>query len=275
MTSSAGDAVADGKWQPDAAVMRQQQGGSEGRYTIFRQALEVTDHDLEDGRERARTEGKSIFNPDLKRFQAALAPEHDLVCRVVRKLEELGWLSDGRTPSRAYILHSKKGCAAQKPLHFDFDANAVIGAPAKPFSVLLALEDDTTLDLPGGVQLVLQRSDLLVFNGDLAHAGSAYPVKANTRFFMYVDAPHIVAPEDETFPYEGNDDEEPRWCGADLVGTTIKIGYLDDGGEGSTSTYWTVKVNSFDVHSKKHTVVGQGFQSTEDLNDCHWRYKFV
>ena len=103
MTS--GDAVADGKWQPDAAVVRQQQGGSEGRYTIFRQALEVTDHDLEDGRERARTEGKSIFNPDLKRFQAALAPEHDLVCRVVRKLEELGWLSDGRTPSRYAQVH--------------------------------------------------------------------------------------------------------------------------------------------------------------------------
>ena len=90
---------------------------------------------------------------------------------------------------------------------------------------------------------------------------------------MYVDAPLITAPEDETFPYESADDEEPKWCGADLVGAKIKIAYPD--ADSDSSTFFDATVTCFNTRSKKHKVVGKDFESTEDLNDCHWRYKFM
>jgi len=190
-------------WQPTAAVVRQQQADS--GYAIVRRAVAVREQDVADARRVAAAHGVSIFNPNRGRYQARLPHDADLRQRVVAALRRRGWLAGGQAPAAAAILHSASGCQAQG-YHFDFEANAVVrvaDADKKPFSVLLALEDDTTLDLlPGGAPLVLQRGDLLRWNGDVAHRGSAYLDKDNTRFFMYVNASGIAAPADGTYPYD-------------------------------------------------------------------------
>ena len=57
--------------------------------------------------------------------------------------------------------------------------------------------------------------------------------------------------------------------GEGLVGKMIRIAYPNEDGEGST--YWPVTVKGYDTRTKKHLVVGEGFESCEDLEDCHWR----
>ena len=67
-----------------------------------------------------------------------------------------------------------------------------------------------------------------------------------------------------------DDDSEPEWVGEDLVGKKISIAYPNEDGEGSA--YWPVMVKTYNKRTKKHLVVGEDFESREDLNDCHWRY---
>ena len=56
--------------------------------------------------------------------------------------------------------------------------------------------------------------------------------------------------------------------GEGLVGRKIRIAYPNEDGEGST--YWPVTVKTFSVDTNEHLVVGEGFESREDLHDCHW-----
>ena len=67
----------------------------------------------------------------------------------------------------------------------------------------------------------------------------------------------------------GGGDSEPEWAGEGLVGRKIRIAYPDEDGEGST--YWPVTVKAFSADTKEHLVVGEDFESREDLHDCHWR----
>ena len=41
------------------------------------------------------------------------------------------------------------------------------------------------------------------------------------------------------------------------------------------TTYWPVTVKAFSVDTKEHLVVGEDFESREDLRDCHWRFTSV
>ena len=75
--------------------------------------------------------------------------------------------------------------------------------------------------------------------------------------------------EEQAEEAEGGD-SEPEWVGEGLVGREIRIAYPDEDGEGST--YWPVTVNAFSVDTNEHLVVGEDFESREDLHDCHWRF---
>ena len=70
----------------------------------------------------------------------------------------------------------------------------------KPASVILALEDGARLwvrDEDGRTEreIVLRAGDVLVFDGDVAHAGAAY-LSANTRVHVYLDVPSVVRDRD-------------------------------------------------------------------------------
>ena len=183
-------------WQPDDTAGAQQR--VDGGYTVYESALQISGEDMAGAKAVAASDGKQIFNPDSKRMQAILCDDHPLRLRVIEALNERGVLSGGREPSRACVLHSKRGCKRQA-FHSDFDVNAFVDVRVKPCSVLLALEDQTTLHFLSG-PVELSRGDILIFDGDVVHAGSEYHAE-NTRFFMYVGIPGVSAPENETYPY--------------------------------------------------------------------------
>jgi hypothetical protein len=81
----------------------------------------------------------------------------------------------------------------------------------------VALQDGTTLDVwPGALttepgrwpasiprcQVRLQAGDVLLFRGDLVHAGSAYNA-ANVRLHCYLDAADVSRPPDMTWFIDG------------------------------------------------------------------------
>ena len=62
----------------------------------------------------------------------------------------------------------------------------------KPRGVLWALRDGTRLMLAGAegvaIEVTLSAGEVLIFDGDLVHAGAAYPHEQNTRVHMYLYA---------------------------------------------------------------------------------------
>ena len=113
------------------------------------------------------------------------------------------------------------------------------------------------------------------------HCAAAFgAAKDMTRHVRKVHlAPHCAAValvagrggegEEQAEEAAGGGDSEPEWVGEGLVGRKIRIAYPDEDGEGST--YWPVTVKAFSVDTKEHLVVGEDFESREDLHDCHWR----
>jgi ectoine hydroxylase-related dioxygenase (phytanoyl-CoA dioxygenase family) len=118
-----------------------------------------------------------------------------------RKLKFRSWVG----------LLSKKGCR-QQHWHTDYDCDALATMPDEsvPFSVLLALQDQTFLDvIPKSIRLSeplqqptklqLNPGDVVVFRGDLVHAGSAYPNEENYRIHAYVDPVNFKRKRNATY----------------------------------------------------------------------------
>ena len=55
-----------------------------------------------------------------------------------------------------------------------------------PLSILWALEDNTTIIIRG-VRYHIPKGHILVFRGDVCHAGDRYPRFRNTRIHAYLD----------------------------------------------------------------------------------------
>jgi hypothetical protein len=103
------------------------------------------------------------------------------------------------------LLLSEKGCGMQKA-HTDYTEkvlDSVSGLDGEmPLGCLVALMDETFLDVWEGSikenynngqhkKLELCRGDVVIFRGDLVHAGSAYPNRSNLRVHFYLDTPNI------------------------------------------------------------------------------------
>ena len=93
------------------------------------------------------------------------------------------------------MLDSLPGCERQRP-HWDFDQPRLASMDDNeiPLSVVVALEGGTTFHFypPGmptdgeGIVISLEAGDMVVFRGDLLHAGAGYEVR-NRRLHMYLD----------------------------------------------------------------------------------------
>ena len=115
---------------------------------------------------------------------------------------------DGRRESEWRAIHSKAGCKEQRA-HWDYPPDVVQrcgsgGLPArKPASVIVALQDGAALIVFVGprrqrVPVVLYAGDVLVFEGDVEHAGAHYYMP-NTRLHVYLDVDHVHRPPGETW----------------------------------------------------------------------------
>ena len=132
--------------------------------------------------------GGEIFNPDLLRHQAKLSRSDDAVTKLEKFLREDGALYR-REQGPSNVLHSECGCL-QQPWHADYAPAKLLGVRRKPQGVLWALEDGTRFMVAGpegiAFEITLSAGEVLIFDGDLVHAGAAYPNCANTRVHMYL-----------------------------------------------------------------------------------------
>ena len=166
-----------------------------GGVTLLRAAVPVGDEDLA-RLEAFAASGFAIFNPDRRRLQRALAADDPLLARLLAFLGAHGALR-GRLVGPAVVLHSLPGCREQ-PMHTDYAPESVAYCRVKPLGVLLALQACTQLRLPERV-VEMEAGDVLLFDGDQAHAGSAYGAH-NTRVHLYLDAPGAPRPGNQTYP---------------------------------------------------------------------------
>ena len=95
------------------------------------------------------------------------------------------------------MLHSRQRCHEQKR-HWDYNPDLLEGRQGrKPASVILALEPGARVIFfedeymaTGKVPVQLNPGDLLVFDGDVSHAGASYAMP-NTRIHVYLDVKGI------------------------------------------------------------------------------------
>ena len=162
---------------------------------VMRGALKVSDEEIAQCMDLVRASGEVVFNPDKKRLQCALPECNAVVQRAMRALGERGF-TRGRLFGGAHCLHSLPMCARQM-WHTDYDMEAVRRARRPPMSVVVALQDGTRLLTLDGAQ-TLGCGDILVFGGDVVHAGAEY-AKENTRIHIYLDVIDCDRPANVTW----------------------------------------------------------------------------
>lgn len=159
---------------------------------VYRRAVDLDGVDVHRIYVEADKRGrKRIFNPDQRRSQALVRASDPVVRRLITHLESRGEMR-GRRFRRAAALVSLPGCK-QQAWHTDYDPtclSAEAGAASerrqKPASAILGLQEHTRLAFLGG-HVALSRGDVVVFDGDVVHAGAAYSDQ-NIRLFVYLDA---------------------------------------------------------------------------------------
>ena len=172
---------------------------------IYRGALQqdIIHRALPELAQRAQESGGTIRagQSDGLRKQARVKKEEKIAKALLQSLRAAGEL-DGRTASELNTIFSAPRCSQQER-HWDFDPDACQRARRKPCSVIAALEDGARLvvydELKGkDERVVLQPGDVLVFDGDVAHAGAAYR-KRNVRLHVYLDVSDVKRGRDVTW----------------------------------------------------------------------------
>lgn len=129
------------------------------------------------------------------------------------------------------MLWSKEGCKRQLP-HADYTYSVLHNAAKDgmrdrelPLSAMLALEDCTLDVWPGalnlrkkdpskpgveGMLVKLKKGQLLIFRGDLVHAGSAY-ASSNFRLHFYLDHPGCSRVSNSTAYADSNKGAESKF----------------------------------------------------------------
>ena len=191
-------------------------------YTVYPKAINVPICVWEKCCVIANEEARLIFNGgapshhtdtedagDGKRSQAELDHNLSLRPKVVQQLcsrikAYLNKHYPNHTPRDFVILRSDKGCEDQ-PAHMDYtpsDTKHVTNDEEMPLACVLCLEEGTMFDVwpwafgPDfwsspftrypNLRLALNVGDLLVFRGDLVHAGAGYN-HDNIRLHCYMD----------------------------------------------------------------------------------------
>lgn len=162
---------------------------------IKRGALTVRESDVTRLRRTLKRAGRLIFNPDAKRSQAALQRTDSLIVRLEAILSKMKLLHS-RTMSNPVVLHSSAMCEQQQ-WHYDYNPDVTRTLRVKPLGVILALQDGTKFETLTRTH-ELSRGDILVFRGDVLHAGAAYE-KENTRVHTYLDVPNVKRARNRTW----------------------------------------------------------------------------
>ena len=183
------------------------------------------------GRYQRKTSPPLSFEQSESAHQGTLEQPgtmHALAYLLLTALAKAGELGN-RDFGRSQALYSAKGCRAQG-WHINFseklkhkggssqdeakcpvsrerldELKTIRDLPdrQKPLSAFWALEDGCKILLAGpegeAVEVCMERGDVLLFHGDLVHAGAAYPDSDNLRLHVYLYARGINRPGNATW----------------------------------------------------------------------------
>jgi len=179
-------------------------------YKILHQRFHVNSHELKLFKSRVLRKGKTIFNSslhksnDCKRTQCLVDRNlmKTTIYQNILKILNENQLMTARLAPQTVILHSEKGCR-QQIYHRDYDPLLVksVKGVCCPLVILCALEDGTKLSLLNQEEILLERGQILVMDGDVVHAGSSYLEHENTRLHMYLDSPFKCRMLNTTYPF--------------------------------------------------------------------------
>ena len=179
-------------------------------YVVIKNAFDVSGSEFYEEMSELSKTGETIFNPDRRRKQRYL--DSNLSRRVKKFINQvhdrLKEMFPNHKPSDMTILRSEKGCRPQQA-HSDYrttdiwpNEGDIRHNDEMPLGVIIALQDNTKLDVwPRSIGEMLQgpiapkhlkfdRGDMVIFRGDLIHAGSKYD-EVNVRVHTYLDHPAV------------------------------------------------------------------------------------
>ena len=166
--------------------------------TILREAIQTKDSEI--GRIVSRSnKARPIFNPDKRRLQISVNKNLALCKRLSTVLEDLNLL-EGRSMGSIVVLRSQANCK-QQPWHTDYDPNQLKNVQYKPLGVILALQDNTFFEEYPNACHILNRGDILIFEGDVIHAGAAY-ADENIRIHAYIDSNEVKRAVNKTYIFK-------------------------------------------------------------------------
>ena len=180
---------------------------------------------------RQRKKAKIIFNTQLndnKRAQNKLSKTHPLVSDIVTFLNVV---HPGYKINDWNLIVSEEGCKTQMA-HCDYEPTDELRDASNeniPLAALIAINDNTTLRVwkksihlctktsdelepvkPIGYNDVyLNHGDILVFRGDLVHAGSAYD-EVNMRIHVFMDTQAVKRDPNRTMIVSKHMNEQMR-----------------------------------------------------------------
>lgn len=202
-------------------------------YEIHHQFTTITPKTLKSLKRLSERCGKPIFNHsesrkrnDFKRVQTNLTPSRsiNLVNQLIDELNtKLKELYPFHQPNNWVIIQSKDNCGKQVA-HTDYVSStdmARVSDDLTPLAVLVCLEPDTRLYVwPKSIRLInlncnilgqidtieskcvkLNVGDILIFRGDLVHAGAEYQ-KSNIRLHSYMDTVKVKRSKNTTYLIE-------------------------------------------------------------------------
>ena len=166
-------------------------------YNLYKMTMSVSPSELSDIIRFAKR-GECIANPDRKRRQNKLPLDNIVVQRFLSALHQVGEL-EGRWCNDVATLHSEAGCKEQRA-HSDFAPQCVRELKGrKPATAMCALEAGSKVKIEGR-EVDLPVNSILVFEGDVIHAGSAY-VHENTRLHAYLEVDEYQPPREHNYTW--------------------------------------------------------------------------
>jgi hypothetical protein len=169
---------------------------------------------------RQSRRARPIFGPDRRRKQCTMYAKSKYMQKFKQRLDaELDPIVSNLSPNFVrdewQILFSAPGCKRQQS-HTDYEPRGGIldvGHEEMPLAAVLALEDQTNLvvwpnfigydfegfDRENGEVAEFNAGDLLIFRGDLVHAGAGYPDRSNVRLHCFIDNQNVDRKNNRTF----------------------------------------------------------------------------
>ena len=169
---------------------------------------------------KAKNSWRYIFNPNKKRMQCKDFKSFSFKC-VDEAIRFLKTINKELEPRQLVALKTEED-AKKQFCHTDYNPEMIFDLPDHhmPLLLMIPLEDNTTLHiwnpsraiLAGTYRftkvkssvLTINKGDLVVFRGDLIHAGSEWNGSAKYRLHCYFHHPSVPFPDNQTWRVNKN-----------------------------------------------------------------------